>query len=94
MAELAYTVKEAAQALGVSESTIYWMVYRNEIPHRRIKARGTRGKGKILIPRAALEEWLGTAVSSLDCQGAVKSIQRSDQNFDTGRRCKPCTQVR
>lgn len=58
MAELALTVKEAAQALGVSESTIYWLVYRNEIPHRRINARGKKSKGKILIPRAALERWL------------------------------------
>lgn len=58
MAELALTVKEAAEALGVSESTIYWMVYRNEIPHRRVEARGRKGKGKILIPRAALEKWL------------------------------------
>lgn len=58
MAELAFTVKEAAKALGVSESAVYWMVYRNTIPHRRIEARGKKGKGKILIPRAALEEWL------------------------------------
>lgn len=58
MVELALTVKEAAEALGVSESTIYWMVYRNEIPHRRVEARGRKGKGKILIPKAALEKWL------------------------------------
>ena len=54
MAELALTVKEAAKALSVSESTLYWMIYQGEIPHRRIRARGCRGKGKILISRVAL----------------------------------------
>lgn len=58
MAELALTVKEAASALGVSESTMYWMCYQGEIPHNRVKARGRKGKGKILISRTALEEWL------------------------------------
>ena len=58
MAELALTVKEAAKALSVSESTLYWMIYQGEIPHRRIRARGCRGKGKILISRVALEKWL------------------------------------
>lgn len=58
MAELALTVKEAAAAIGVSESTVYWLCYMKQIPHRRIKARGCRGRGKILIPRAGLEKWL------------------------------------
>lgn len=58
MAELALTVKEAAAALGVSESTVYWMCYQGEIPHRRIKARGSKGKGKILLSRKVVEEWL------------------------------------
>ena len=58
MAELALTVKEAAAALSDSESTLYWMVYMGEIPHQRVKARGCRGKGKILISRVALEKWL------------------------------------
>lgn len=58
MAELALTVREAARAIGVSESTIYWMCYMRQIPHRRIKARGCRGRGKILISRAELERWL------------------------------------
>ncbi|HHV74987.1 MAG TPA: helix-turn-helix domain-containing protein [Thermoanaerobacterium sp.] len=58
MTELAMTVKETAEALGVSESTVYCMIYRNEIPHNRIKARGCKGKGKILISRKGVEEWL------------------------------------
>lgn len=56
--KIALTVKEAAAALGVSDSTVYWMCYRGEIPHNRIKARGCQGKGKILISKAALERWL------------------------------------
>lgn len=58
MAELSLTVKEAARALGISDSTLYWMVYMGEIPHRRVKARGCKGKGKILVSRVALEKWL------------------------------------
>lgn len=58
MAELALTVKEAAVALGISESTTYWMCYMGEIPHRRVKARGCKGMGRILISRAALDKWL------------------------------------
>jgi excisionase family DNA binding protein len=55
---LALTVKETADALGVSTSSIYWAVHNNEIPYRRIKSRGVKGQGKILIPVSALEEWL------------------------------------
>ena len=58
MAELAMSVKETAKKLGISESTVYWLCYRNEIPHRRIKARGCKGKGRIIIPTKAVEEWL------------------------------------
>ena len=55
---LALSVSDAAKALGISESSVYWMCYRGEIPHNRIKARGCKGKGKILISKAALERWL------------------------------------
>ena len=58
MAELALTVKEAAEALGVHVNSIYLMVYRKEIPHRRIVSGGRKGQGKILIPRTALIKWL------------------------------------
>ncbi len=55
---LALTVKEAADALGISTSTVYWMVYYNEIPHQRVKSRGCNGQGKILIPVKEVEKWL------------------------------------
>jgi excisionase family DNA binding protein len=58
MAELAISVKEAAVALGVDVSTIYEMCYRKTLPHNRVKAKGKKGQGKILISRSALEEWL------------------------------------
>lgn len=56
--KMALTVKEAAGALGVSESTVYWMCYQKEIPHNRVRARGAKGKGRILISKAELEKWL------------------------------------
>ncbi len=56
--KMALTVREAAEALGVSESTVYWMCYQKEIPHNRVRARGTKGKGRILISRTELEKWL------------------------------------
>ncbi len=49
---LAYTVKEAAAALGVSE----WMV-REEINQKRIYS--VKMGARLLIPRWALEERLG-----------------------------------
>lgn len=58
MAEMAMTVKEAAAAIGVSEYTVRWMCYEKTLPHARTQARGRKGQGRILISRAALEEWL------------------------------------
>jgi excisionase family DNA binding protein len=58
MADLALTVKEAAQLLGLSERTVYEMCYKREIPFRRVRARGTGKQGKIIISRKALERWL------------------------------------
>lgn len=55
---IALSVKEAAEAMGLSESAVYWMCYRQEIPHRRTKARGCKGKGKILIPVDEVKRWL------------------------------------
>ncbi|TCO58998.1 helix-turn-helix domain-containing protein [Caldanaerobacter subterraneus] len=49
-------IKEAAEALGVSRDVIYCMVYRGVLPHNRTQGKGK--KGKILIPKKALEKWL------------------------------------
>jgi len=66
---LALSVSDAAKALGISESSVYWMCYRGEIPHNRVKARGCNGQGKILISKAALERWLeGETLAERGCQ--------------------------
>lgn len=52
---LAYTVEEVATMLGVSVATIYRAVDAGTLPHKRI---GPAKRGRILIPAAALENWL------------------------------------
>jgi len=52
---LAYSVPEAARALGIGKTTAYEAVAAGEIPSIRIR-------GRVLVPRAALERLLsGTA---------------------------------
>lgn len=59
MAELALSVREVAKLLGLSEHTIYHMVYARQIPHKRIRtARGKGKSGKIIFSRVLLEKWL------------------------------------
>ncbi len=58
MQKMALSVKDAAEELGISESTCYWMIHTGALPHNRVSARGSKGKGKILISRMALEKWL------------------------------------
>ena len=55
---LSYTVKEAAKVLGISETSLYAMVYMNSIPFKRVQSRGKGKYGRILFSRAALEKWL------------------------------------
>ncbi|MNW41405.1 Helix-turn-helix domain protein [compost metagenome] len=45
------TVKEAAEMIGVSTTSIYAMVREGQIPATRVRAR-------ILFHRSVLEEWL------------------------------------
>ncbi|GAW28560.1 helix-turn-helix domain-containing protein [Carboxydocella sp. ULO1] len=52
------TVKEAAALSGLSESVIYWMCWRGEIPHARTKGRGKKDQGRIVIHRPSFEVWL------------------------------------
>lgn len=58
MGKIALTVQEAAEALGVSASTVYEMCWNKTLPHNRVKGKGKKGQGRILISRVALEEWL------------------------------------
>lgn len=51
---LAYSVSSAAEALGLSEYSVYELVRANRLPHVRVGRR-------ILIPSKLLEAWLATA---------------------------------
>jgi excisionase family DNA binding protein len=55
---MAYTVQETAELLGCSEASIYLMCYNKVLAHNRIKGRGIKGAGKILISHKAIENWL------------------------------------
>lgn len=52
---LAYSVKEAAELLGLSKSRLYEMVQFGEIPYMRVG-------GKILLPKKEFEAWLKARV--------------------------------
>ena len=54
MAALTYSADEAAKALGVSASTIYRMAATGDLPSRRLR-------GRLVIPKAALDAWLAAA---------------------------------
>ncbi|HFK1746076.1 TPA: helix-turn-helix domain-containing protein [Bacillus cereus] len=51
MEKITLTVKEVADLLGVSLTTVYSMVRMSEIPHARVR-------GKILFHRPTVETWL------------------------------------
>lgn len=48
---LAFSVQDAAEALGLSVDTVYELVRGNKLPHKRIGRR-------ILIPCRVLETWI------------------------------------
>lgn len=49
-----YSVKEAATVLGMTADAVYNAVHRGDVPSFRVG-------GKILIPKARLDEMLGIA---------------------------------
>ena len=53
MAELTYSVTEAAQALGVSRRTMYDLINREDFPTLKVG-------GRRLISRELLAEWVRT----------------------------------
>jgi len=53
---MAYTVAEVAAMIGTSPAAVYRAVEAGTLPHKRLC--GGRGKGRILIPAAALGKWL------------------------------------
>lgn len=54
--DLVLSVRETAKLLGLDKDTVYEMVRQNKIPH-------IRAGHRILIPRAALLNWLEQAAS-------------------------------
>ena len=59
MAELALSRKEAAALIGISVRTLDELIYRGEIPAKKINAGTGKGRnGTVIIPRKALEDWL------------------------------------
>lgn len=57
MEKLTLTVKETAEALGVSEMTFYKLMRRADHPVPSIRT--GNGKSRRLISRVALENWIG-----------------------------------
>lgn len=54
MADGALSIKEATESAGVSRAFLYETMKRGELPYCKIG----RGKGKRVIPRRALAQWL------------------------------------
>lgn len=53
MIKVSLTVKEVAELLSVSTTTVYAMTREKEIPHKKIR-------GRIIFHRATIEKWLST----------------------------------
>lgn len=51
MTKITLTVAEAAELIGVSQTTVYTMAREKQIPHTRVR-------GRILFHRDVLEIWL------------------------------------
>lgn len=50
MSKITLSVKEVSELLGISITTVYDMVGKNEIPHFRVRS-------KILFNRNIIEDW-------------------------------------
>ncbi|WP_052129908.1 helix-turn-helix domain-containing protein [Ureibacillus sinduriensis] len=62
MDRITLTVKETAELLGISLTTIYSLVKTNDIPHTKVK-------GKILFHRNTVEKWLIDGASKTEKGG-------------------------
>lgn len=51
MNKITLTVAEAAELIGVSQTTVYTMAREKQIPHTRVR-------GRILFHRDIIESWL------------------------------------
>lgn len=56
--KIALNVSEAAKLIGVSQTTIYKMVQKGEIPHTRVRSR-------IIFHKGIIEDWLKGATPKI-----------------------------
>ena len=66
-----YTVKEAAAELRLSAGSVYSLCSSRKLRHQRV---GGNGRGKILIPADAIEEYLSK--TTVGVEEAVKQPPR------------------
>jgi excisionase family DNA binding protein len=55
----ALSVEEVSEVLGLSTIAVRKLIWSGELRHRRIER--ADGRGRILVPVEAVEEWLGGA---------------------------------
>jgi excisionase family DNA binding protein len=53
------SVEEVSEVLGLSTIAVRKLIWSGELRHRRIER--ADGRGRILVPVEAVEEWLGGA---------------------------------
>ena len=68
------TVNEAAEALRLSAATVYALCAARKLRHQRVGM----GRGKILVPVAAVDEYLSL--------GTVRSVEAHPALFNAARR--------
>jgi len=68
--KLTYTAREAAQLLGISNGTVYSLIYQKEIPAIRYGSRW-------VIPKVALEKQLGGSLAAKK-QDDLNEFDRAD----------------
>lgn len=65
-----YSVKEAAEIIGVSTNTLYKYLLEGRLK----SARGTARQGRFRIPHSALEDFLGTPISTTPAPTPISTI--------------------
>lgn len=76
-AKIALSIADAAAAIGVSASMFRGLVNQSEVPHVRVG-------GRILIPRAALEDYVAGKLSKTASSRQAGQCQRVEPELETG----------
>jgi excisionase family DNA binding protein len=72
--KLALSVPEAAEALSVSERSVWAMIETQGLPHVRLGA----GGGRVLIPVRELTDWLTARAAKAAAAGTEPKAQAAD----------------